>query len=132
MLQRTFRGHLGRRRANLVGELAAAQAQAQGSWVEVRDAENGDVWYFNQATGESQWQLPAAFEELIPAPSRVLALPSLSPRRGTCARELSQSMTALSLPAVKLEEVRRPHSAEAAAAIALPGIKGKELTTLIL
>ena len=47
-LQRTYRGHLGRRRVFLMHEMSRVEAETREAWVEVRDDESGDVWYFNQ------------------------------------------------------------------------------------
>jgi hypothetical protein len=77
-IQRLYRGHLGRRFVELLRETARMEAEAKEAWVEVRDAESGDLWYFNQATGESQWEVPEALIDLIPGKGRVKKLSPLS------------------------------------------------------
>ena len=66
-VQALFRGGVGRRRVTLHHERAALEARIREDWVEVRDEESGDVWYFNQSSGESQWDMPEALAALIPS-----------------------------------------------------------------
>lgn len=58
-IQSLFRGALGRRRAALTRRLRELSAGSQ-EWIEVRDKESGDVWYYNTLNGISQWEKPAA------------------------------------------------------------------------
>lgn len=57
-VQRLFRGHLGRRRVHMLRQLSAVVGRAE-DWIEVRDAETGDVWFYNTITNQSQWQPPS-------------------------------------------------------------------------
>ena len=65
-MQALFRGGIGRRRVALLHERTALEAKIREDWVEVRDEETGDVWYFNQSSGESQWDMPESLLALIP------------------------------------------------------------------
>ena len=134
-LQRVYRGHLSRRRVNVMLALARARAEAKAAWVEVRDEETGDVWYFNQSTGESQWDLPEPLLDLIPSADRVKKLPPIASadaadKRGPALDQgavrsggLPRSLSSASLPSVKRGgDSARPRSAGATAATTLPGI----------
>ena len=77
-LQRVFRGHIGRRKARVVQEIKEQEEQIKADWIEVRDQETGDVWYFNQSTHESQWEMPAALASILPSSQRLAKLPDLS------------------------------------------------------
>ncbi len=66
-VQALFRGGLGRRRVALLHERAALEAKIREDWVEVRDEETADIWYFNQSSGESQWDMPESLMALIPS-----------------------------------------------------------------
>jgi hypothetical protein len=57
-LQRLWRGHVGRRRAAILYHTAELLRAASSDWIEVRDTEAGEVWYYNPTTGESQWTRP--------------------------------------------------------------------------
>ena len=65
-VQALFRGGIGRRRVALLHERTALEAKIREDWVEVRDEETGDIWYFNQSSGESQWDMPESLLALIP------------------------------------------------------------------
>ena len=61
-IQKTYRGHLGRRKYRLSARLKQlADKEGRSTelvWIEVRDRESGDVWYYNKSTGLSQWEKP--------------------------------------------------------------------------
>jgi len=76
-IQRAFRGHVDRQRVSQSLSDQAVVDQAREEWVEVRDEETGDVWYLNQITGESQWEMPAVLMPKILPQDRVKRLPSL-------------------------------------------------------
>jgi len=62
LIQKTYRGHLGRRKYRLSARLKQlADKEGRSTelvWIEVRDRESGDVWYYNKSTGLSQWEKP--------------------------------------------------------------------------
>jgi len=62
LLQRIYRGHLGRRKYRLSQRLKVLEKKEKTAtelvWIEVRDNESGDVWYYNKSTGLSQWEKP--------------------------------------------------------------------------
>ncbi len=62
LLQKIYRGHLGRRKYRLSQRLKTLEQKEKNDtelmWIEVRDRESGDVWYYNKSTGLSQWEKP--------------------------------------------------------------------------
>jgi len=66
-IQKTFRGHIGRQRFKLFARLKTLEQGEELEWIEVRDRESGDVWYYNRITGLSQWDRPEdMFSSLAP------------------------------------------------------------------
>jgi hypothetical protein len=63
-IQRLFRGHLGRQRVNMMRQIQEIMTVQHGDraedWIEVRDSETGDIWYYNTVTDKSQWDKPSA------------------------------------------------------------------------
>ena len=57
-IQRLFRGIIGRQRCQLVKRLKDLDDTGT-DWIEVRDRESGDTWFYNKKTGVSQWEKPA-------------------------------------------------------------------------
>jgi hypothetical protein len=87
----------------LIQSTAAAQQAVREAWVEVRDGESGDVWFFNQRSGESQWEMPEALIDLLPAGDRVKKLPPLvvaSPRRERGQPDMHRSSSLAAFPTV--------------------------------
>jgi hypothetical protein len=70
MMQKLYRGHIGRRKFRLSFRLKEIEKKSGANelmWIEVRDKESGDVWYYNKSTGQSQWDKPDdMFSMLIP------------------------------------------------------------------
>ena len=70
VIQRLYRGHIGRRKFRLSFRLKEIEKKTGANelmWIEVRDKESGDVWYYNKSTGHSQWDKPDdMFSMLIP------------------------------------------------------------------
>lgn len=74
-IQRVYRGHCGRqmaahRRANLVKErerMKQYELEVDQAWTEVHDPATGDTWFYNEKTGQSQWETPPVFAERAPA-----------------------------------------------------------------
>ncbi len=77
-IQRAYRGRIGRRRSELVRKLKGYDSAVTSGWIEVRDQERGEVWYYNQISGESSWERPAEMRT-IPEPEKVKTLPPVSP-----------------------------------------------------
>lgn len=69
-IQKMYRGHIGRRKFRLSFRLHEIEKKTGANelmWIEVRDKESGDVWYYNKSTGQSQWEKPDdMFSMLIP------------------------------------------------------------------
>lgn len=58
-VQKIIRGHFGRLKFAIEKKLTTMlEENYSNDWLEVRDRETGDVWYYNQKTGESQWDRP--------------------------------------------------------------------------
>jgi hypothetical protein len=57
-VQRVYRGHIGRRRHRLAAATRNFNTRAAGAWVEVRDQERGEQWWYNRVSGESSWEAP--------------------------------------------------------------------------
>jgi hypothetical protein len=78
-IQRAFRGHIGRRRFILAKHLRSFDVLKSRSWVEVRDQERGEVWYYNQISGESAWEKPDAMTKLEKEEGEVRGVKTLPP-----------------------------------------------------
>ena len=78
-IQQLYRGHLGRRKYRLSARLKQLEDEAGNStalmWIEVRDRESGDVWYYNRQTGLSQWDKPDDMFSVIPPKQNVREVP---------------------------------------------------------
>ncbi|GMH87477.1 hypothetical protein TrVE_jg11590 [Triparma verrucosa] len=72
--QRLFRGYLGRRRAKILREINRQGSLVETAWVEVRDQERGEVWFYNSISGESVWERPAEMGGMT-EPEKVNTLP---------------------------------------------------------
>lgn len=76
LIQSCFRGFIGRKKAILIRRLKDIN-EATGDWIEVRDRQRGDVWYYNRVTGVSQWDRPSELEDRITPKSNVRKLPQV-------------------------------------------------------
>ncbi|CAM9141145.1 unnamed protein product, partial [Choristocarpus tenellus] len=77
-VQRMYRGHIGRRRVQLMRETRKIFGEASDGWIEVRDRNEGELWYYNTSTGQSQWERPHSLLGHLAPPEKVKTLPSLS------------------------------------------------------
>lgn len=75
VVQAAFRASLGRQKFNLTKHL---RDMTSGEWVEVRDKQSGDVWYYNTINGSSQWEKPDSLKDKISADDKVKKLPVLA------------------------------------------------------
>ena len=57
-IQCLARGRLGRRRAKILIHINSFNKKLKNGWVEVRDQERGEVWYYNTISAESVWERP--------------------------------------------------------------------------
>eukprot|EP00606_Chrysophyceae_sp_TOSAG23-5_P000215 GSChrysophyteH2.ASY1.ANO1.1443.1 assembled CDS len=80
LLQKIYRGHLGRRKFRLSQRLQILEKKEAAStelvWIEVRDRESGDVWYYNKGTGLSQWEKPDDMFSVIAPKENIKSLPA--------------------------------------------------------
>jgi hypothetical protein len=81
-LQSLARGNIGRQKFALtrklsdVGMLDRSEG-IKSDWIEVRDRESGDMWFYNRASGISQWDRPVEMLQSLASPSSTKTLPSL-------------------------------------------------------
>ena len=73
-VQSLFRGYLGRQKAKLCSKLKDLN-ETTSDWIEVRDRQSGDVWFYNKKNGISQWERPADMAEKVSAAENVKRLP---------------------------------------------------------
>ena len=76
-IQAVFRGCLGRKTVALTRRLKEMNGDAGApvqEWIEVRDKESGDVWYYNTVNGISQWEKPESMAGIVPKSKK---LPSI-------------------------------------------------------
>ena len=69
--QAAFRGHIGRQKARLVRRISEVSGAGKdqprvGEWIEVKNRETGEIWYYNTRTGESQWDKPSGMHDSLP------------------------------------------------------------------
>ena len=79
MVQRHYRGKLGKRGHDLEREERALKAQIEERWVEVNDRDTGESWFFNTMTQQSQWHAPQALTGVVPLGDETVTLPPLKP-----------------------------------------------------
>ena len=77
LIQKTYRGHIGKRKFRLSHRLKQIEKkdEAELVWIEVRDKESGDVWYYNKSTGLSQWDKPNDMFSVIAPKENVKRIP---------------------------------------------------------
>ena len=76
-IQRVFRGWIGRRRCDIRRRINGFQDKVVEGWVEVRDQERGEVWYYNSITEESVWERPAGMGGMT-SNDKIQTLPPVS------------------------------------------------------
>lgn len=65
-IQAVFRGYLGRLKYALEKRLnEIIDNSYTNDWIEVRDRDSGDIWYYNQTSGESRWDRPAEMYQTL-------------------------------------------------------------------
>jgi len=84
-IQALFRGSIGRQKAQLVRRLHDID-EGGVDWVEVRDRESGDTWFYNKRTGVSQWERPDEMDGQLAKGSTLKRLPPFSPSPVRAAR----------------------------------------------
>lgn len=77
-LQSLFRGHVGRQKFTLTKRLKEMTEDAACDWIEVRDRETGDVWYYNKITKVSQWDRPDEMFSKLAKENQLKTLPNIS------------------------------------------------------
>ena len=77
-IQRTFRGHLGRKKFSLIYQIKRVLVTDDpNDWIEVHDKDTGDLWFYNKVTQESQWTKP----DILMKPKPTSNFPTLSKSR---------------------------------------------------
>jgi hypothetical protein len=76
-IQRLFRGYKSRK-----NNRDRIKLQENGiDWIEVRDRESGDVWFYNKRTAVSQWSRPDDLVDKVSTADNVKRLPFTSSNR---------------------------------------------------
>ena len=108
--QAAFRGHIGRQKMSLVrreknfeiyrctyddiSSLNTTQVRRLkeldaetpvGEWIEVKDRESGDVWYYNTTTGVSQWDKPISMHDTMANTKVLNQMPMVTDKRRTAS-----------------------------------------------
>jgi hypothetical protein len=121
MVQRNYRGKLGKRAYDLEREERQLHEQIEKRWVEVCDRDTGESWYFNTMTQQSQWDAPQSMTGVVPTTDETVTLPPLKPvipqdvERPSTSSSLSEqrelARASLELPADPIQDPVR-HSVE--------------------
>ena len=82
-VQALFRGAIGRQKHSLMKRLRDLEDTGT-DWIEVRDRESGDMWFYNKKTGVSQWDRPADMQGQLSKNNQLKKLPPSAP--STAAR----------------------------------------------
>lgn len=82
-IQAGFRGFLGRKKFQLTTRLRDLNNGIVAEWVEVRDKESGEVWYYNTINGSSQWEKPESLKGKVSSPDKIKKLPVLTEKSKT-------------------------------------------------
>ena len=113
-IQRIARGTDGRHRAAVRKEEVDLAKEIDQRWVQVRDTQTGDKWFYNTLTKESQWESPDALDDVVPTDAEVVTLPPVtSPTKSppkTIKPENNQTEEAMERPTTASslrEEARR-------------------------
>ncbi len=75
--QKVFRGHIGRMKYTLSRKLKDIIDDQNSDWIEVRDRQSGDVWYYNKVSGVSQWEKPNEMFNRMSKKSDIKLLPTI-------------------------------------------------------
>lgn len=81
-VQALFRGAIGRQKYQLVKRLKDLD-ESGTDWIEVRDRQSGDAWFYNKKTGVSQWNRPDEMDGQVSSSGSVKRLPFSSPSSST-------------------------------------------------
>mmetsp|Transcript_20671 Transcript_20671/g.29677 ORF Transcript_20671/g.29677 Transcript_20671/m.29677 type:complete len:1492 (+) Transcript_20671:118-4593(+) len=100
-IQSAFRGMLGRRKFMLTHRLTQMTGGAVAEWVECRDNETGDVWYYNTINGSSQWEKPDILKGKLVGSESVKKLPALTDKSSKKSKHHLKMSTSESLPLIK-------------------------------
>ena len=84
-IQALFRGSIGRQKMHLVRRLQDID-EGGVDWIEVRDRESGDTWFYNKRTGVSQWERPDEMDGQLAKGSSLKRLPPFTPSPVRAAR----------------------------------------------
>jgi hypothetical protein len=76
-IQALFRSYLGKKKFNLTKRLFQMNHGKVTEWIEVRDKESGEIWYYNTMNGVSQWEKPEALRGKVSSPDKIKKLPIL-------------------------------------------------------
>jgi hypothetical protein len=75
IVQKLFRGHIGRQKFSLTKRLNSITNDIV--WVEVKDRQTDECWYYNKITGQSQWERPEELADVVGDKDSVKKLPPI-------------------------------------------------------
>ena len=94
-VQALFRGFLGRKTVVLTRRLKEMRSDSGTpvqEWIEVRDKESGDVWYYNTINGISQWEKPESMMGLLPKTKKLPTIGEKSTKKKS-KKQLEESQS---------------------------------------
>ena len=100
-IQALFRGCLGRKTVALtrrLKEMSGDSAAPVQEWIEVRDKESGDVWYYNTLNGISQWEKPESMAGLLPKNKKLPTIGEKNSKKKKKQLDNSQSLPNIHTP----------------------------------
>mmetsp|Transcript_21852 Transcript_21852/g.36825 ORF Transcript_21852/g.36825 Transcript_21852/m.36825 type:complete len:1703 (+) Transcript_21852:133-5241(+) len=100
-IQALFRGCLGRKTVALTRRLREMNGDGAApvqEWIEVRDKESGDVWYYNTVNGISQWEKPEAMMGLLPKNKKLPNIGEKTSKKKKKQLENTQSLPNIHTP----------------------------------
>jgi len=122
-LQALFRGSLGRQKFNVVKRLKDLEDTGT-DWVEVRDRESGDQWYYNKRTGVSQWERPDEMKGTLSRQAQLKKLPAAGAGGIAASASTASISTLASTGAERVRTAPAGASRAFTAATTLPSLDG--------
>jgi hypothetical protein len=92
-VQSLFRGHIGRQKFSLTKRLREIVDDEASDWIEVRDRESGDIWFYNKLNGESQWERPDDMFSKLSSKATLKILPVIKSGNKSLSQNSGYSLT---------------------------------------
>ena len=77
-IQNVVRANIAKWNVKLRRLLKERETTNKSGWIEVRDQDRGEVWYYNQLSGLSTWSRPSDMKEFFQDESKIKKLPPLA------------------------------------------------------